>query len=380
MIHDFHIQGFRRFTDYRLKDLRRVNLLVGDNNCGKTTVLEGLHCLGSKGNPRTLVDAAARRGEILYGSSSLSLHGDDLYPDLSHFFNGHQLSDGVEFRLSASDQNLEVKVVNEPADPIHGKLGQPFQGVVAGFPAEAVYWLQLRYESDYGEKSHRLTRIGDTGALEERWLESRIPGTHTADESSPSVFVALDGFDASSIRALWDKVNRIGRETDVEESLRIIAPGLRDVYIDSATPLVTAGPSNGRFNRVGIHVRLDTNLQRVPLASMGEGMFRALALGLAFTASSGNTLLIDEIDTGLHWSHLSDIWRMVIKTAKAHNSQVFATTHSADCLKGLASVCDIHPELADEVSVHTIDPKLEESVVVPGSRLAMVVGAEIEVR
>ena len=40
-------------------------------------------------------------------------------------------------------------------------------------------------------------------------------------------------------------------------------------------------------------------------------------------------LLIDEIENGFHYSVLPDVWKLIFKTAKDLNVQVFATTHSS---------------------------------------------------
>jgi AAA15 family ATPase/GTPase len=41
------IKAFRGIQDLEFYDLGRINLLVGQNNCGKTSVLEAMHVLGN---------------------------------------------------------------------------------------------------------------------------------------------------------------------------------------------------------------------------------------------------------------------------------------------------------------------------------------------
>jgi AAA15 family ATPase/GTPase len=36
------IKNFRCFEDFKLKDLKRINIFVGDNNSGKSSVLEAV--------------------------------------------------------------------------------------------------------------------------------------------------------------------------------------------------------------------------------------------------------------------------------------------------------------------------------------------------
>jgi AAA15 family ATPase/GTPase len=65
---------------------------------------------------------------------------------------------------------------------------------------------------------------------------------------------------------------------------------------------------------------------------MGYGMNRILNLAIALVSTEKGVLLVDEIETGLHYEAQLDMWRLVLKTAKDLDVQVFATTHSWDCI------------------------------------------------
>ncbi len=43
--------------------------------------------------------------------------------------------------------------------------------------------------------------------------------------------------------------------------------------------------------------------------------------------------MIDEIDTGIHYSRMKDFLKKVLQSAKNKNVQIFATTHSKECLE-----------------------------------------------
>jgi AAA15 family ATPase/GTPase len=73
---------------------------------------------------------------------------------------------------------------------------------------------------------------------------------------------------------------------------------------------------------------------------MGDGIWRLLGIALSLVTTRGGVLLIDEIDTGLHYSVLVDMWRLVLETARSLDVQVFATTHSRDCYEALAAVAE----------------------------------------
>jgi predicted ATP-dependent endonuclease of OLD family len=70
----------------------------------------------------------------------------------------------------------------------------------------------------------------------------------------------------------------------------------------------------------------------IPLGSMGDGMRRILTLAMCAVNVENGFLLIDEIDTGLYYEVQADMWRLILETAQRLDVQVFATTHSWDCV------------------------------------------------
>jgi AAA15 family ATPase/GTPase len=71
---------------------------------------------------------------------------------------------------------------------------------------------------------------------------------------------------------------------------------------------------------------------------MGDGMNRILTIILALVNSDNGCLLIDEFENGLHYTVQENLWRIIFHLSKELNIQVFATTHSEDCIKGFQSV------------------------------------------
>lgn len=133
-------------------------------------------------------------------------------------------------------------------------------------------------------------------------------------------------------------------------------------------------------DRSGVLVGLRGNDRRVPLGCMGDGMRRLLALSLSLNYARGGYLLIDEIDTGLHYTIMASMWELVVHTARTLGIQVLATTHSADCVRGLAAFCKESPEMCSEVATLKIDCDLEQSVRFSGSEVLQAVEQEIEIR
>ncbi len=78
----------------------------------------------------------------------------------------------------------------------------------------------------------------------------------------------------------------------------------------------------------------------MPIGSLGDGIWRRmLGLALSVVQSPGVTLLVDEIDTGLHHTVMKDLWRFLYSCAVQFDVQIVATTHSRDCVQSLAVIC-----------------------------------------
>ena len=114
MIHTFTLKNYRGFDEYELADLTRVNLLVGRNNSGKTSILEAVHFLAARGDPAVLTHSANRRGELnaVEAGSGRQWGG----PEISHFFFGHRIKPGTDFHLSSDDKHGQIEVVIRTAD------------------------------------------------------------------------------------------------------------------------------------------------------------------------------------------------------------------------------------------------------------------------
>jgi hypothetical protein len=195
-----------------------------------------------------------------------------------------------------------------------------------------------------------------------------------AEESPPAQLITPDSLEPSSMGRMWNKILIEGREAEVVAALQILEPTLNNIFFLSSDFAYRAG------DRAGILAEFRGIRQRVPLGSHGDGMRRLLALSLSLIRAEGGVLLVDEIDTGLHYSIMGDMWRMVVEAAKRAKVQVFATTHSLDCVRGLGWLCETHPDLRNEVSLQKIEPALGEAVAMDPEHIMTAVQQGIEVR
>jgi AAA15 family ATPase/GTPase len=121
-----------------------------------------------------------------------------------------------------------------------------------------------------------------------------------------------------------------------------------------------------KIQKVGLIVKPDKNIpmiflknERIPLKHLGEGMSRVFHLILALVNAKDGFLLIDEFENGLHYTVQPKVWALIFKLAKALNVQVFATTHSWDCVKGFHAVWE---NQENEGTFHRLDNDPDEGI------------------
>ena len=362
MLGKLKLDGYRGFDAYELTDLARVNLLVGKNNCGKTSVLEAVHFLVSKGDPAVLIHSANRRGEV----SDAGFRAErGTRPDVSHFFFGHRFEPGLRFRLSGHG---EVSVTVRTPDP--DDEPSLFEN-----ETDDSHVLVLQVESTQLKRRVALP-VAENGVL----LSSRFQRFRSSWSDdlgallSPVRFVTPDSLDLDPMRSMWDQVLIEGRESDVINAMKLLEPDLDSIHF------LTSEDPRMRSGRAGVLLGFRGAGRRAPLGSYGDGMRRLLALSLSLIRTAKGFLLIDEIDTGLHWTVMEEMWRLVVETARRSSIQVFATTHSYDCIRGLASLVESQPDLAGEVSIQKIERSLKKAVSVDAQGIRVAVDQDIEVR
>lgn len=341
MIRTLRLENYRSFREYELRDLTRVNLLVGRNDCGKTSVLEAVELLASRGDPQVLVGSMRRRGEFHVTPDGRQIPQYPVY----HQFHGHGIGIGSSLSISSDDGlgQVRIDVVEGWQDESH----ELFDVSEAGLLPLA---LLIRRGSEEENLKYPLTQ---DGAL--AWSRSmpRRPPRPWQPTLPPAQFVTAESLRPRDMAALWDQVLVAGRESEVVSALRILQSEIDSIHF-------LTGDAAGRAG--GIVLGFKGGSRRAPIGSHGDGMRRLLAVSLSLVRAAGGFLLIDEIDTGLHWTVMEDMWKLVVGAAIESSIQVFATTHSLDCIIGLASLLRDRPDLGEAVSVQKIERQLDHGV------------------
>ena len=362
MLKTLAMRGFRGFESYVMNDLTTVNLIVGKNNCGKTTVLEAVELLVSNGHPTAFARVALHRDEMLAPTPRYDA-------EISHLFSGSVCEPGTRFELTSSgkhDISVTILALDEIGEEMRKRSMLHRQDDEDDEPVPQ-FGLRIETGADGASAVHVLPVDKEGRIPYESWRKT----VYSAPSEPPVRFLGMDSRLDAGMRDAWNGVIAEGRENEIAQDLQFLVPDIASIHFLASDRL-----RSGSTILVGRH----KGGRRMPIGSYGDGLRRLLALRLALQGANHGYLLIDEIDSGFHWTVMEDMWRLLVEVAKESDVQIFATTHSLDCIRGLGSLVNSRPDLSKHVSIQKVHPALTQAVSFAGEQIAIAVEQAIELR
>ena len=338
MLDSLLIKNFRSLEHLEVRKLGRVNLIVGKNNSGKSTVLEALRIYAGNAQ-RPLLEAIAREHNERYKvEEQVSLDDDTMLP-FQDFFTGRIFSiDGTKAIEVGEIGNPSSLLVIKYAllEQIEVEVDDEEEGAVSRIrrrlltPAEAIdseAELQPVFSVKKGDRNRPLVKL--TGSI----VTSRM--MFDSLHAQPCSVIPTDFISMDEMADEWDAIVLTDQEEIVKRALRIISPDFESLVFvrdDGATDY-----ARSRRMRTAM-VKLKGMARPVPLNSLGDGMLRVLQLSLKLFGAKGGFFLIDEFENGLHYSIQEKVWELLFEMAERYKIQIFATTHSWDCIESFTKV------------------------------------------
>jgi hypothetical protein len=352
MIKRLKIEGFRGFRHLSVNEFAQANLIVGKNNCGKTSLLEALRFLVSTDYMATLSNILIERNDSGGRNESRSESFGFAKPVERLFFGCPEIDVTPVEAVVTDCHELEV-VMSASLRPFEARM-TPGQAVLP-FPD---------YAQDSVLTSSDLVPVlnvtRNSVKIFEISLHSHPRVIRTFDEQlrpiglGSQVFVPPEGTRANELPFLWDQVALTDAEADVIECLRLFDPRIQRIAF-------LQGDASSRARKP--MAKIDGFPRPIPLKIMGDGMNRALGIIMAMLNCKDGYVFIDEIENGIHYSVKVDVWKLLLESSQKWNIQIFATTHSWDSIEAF------HAAMAD---LGTSDGRLIRLDLVDGEHRAVV--------
>ncbi len=332
MISKLKIEQFRGIKNLQINNLNRINLVVGDNNCGKTSLLEALQFFKTSGSIGNIYKIARQR-ESLFFVNANSLYekfvcmfphdGSQLRICVSGVYDDKEMEcqvEGEQKKILMDVKELDRFVLRENMDVVTDLEIDQFDGNIV-----------FRYGSEKKDgifKIHRYASISGIPTLEsDKFKIVYVAPFEHLKGNIISQIIKNDGYKAICLKAL-----------------QLFDPEIEDMMIFRSD-----------IGNRPVEYLKHKRLGNMPLSTYGDGIKKVLVLANAIARANEGILLIDEIETSIHKKYYDDIFRFIVKACKTFDVQVFITTHSLEAIDGLLETQDYNEQnLEDSISVVTL--------------------------
>ncbi len=343
MLERIHITNFRRFRELEVPRATRINVITGSNNAGKTSLLEAIFLLSSGGN---LSGVSIGHDLAEHTQQNVTVRKILWTPMFSALDTGalieikaeHSAAGAISVRISLQDKDEALRQ--------EGILRNPY--LFSDF---------LRGDEQAGRTFYRPEGMGIAFAPENMARDTESP-------FDARILLPHSSITGNEAAGLLGGLRQRKRSDLVLRALQAIEPRLQDIEENSVSgaPMI--------WGDIGLS-------ELVPLSAMGGGMVRIVSLALTMAMTEGGVLLVDEIESGIHHAVLADVWRVIDDMSRDLGTQVFATTHSYECLRAAASAVE-----GDDLSIHRLEIDGDETrcVTLDRSQIDGVIEYGMEVR
>jgi AAA15 family ATPase/GTPase len=329
LIHSFEVQNYRSLKNLKIGGLKRVTLITGKNNTGKSSLLEALSIWAVRGRFYRLLEIMSERNELIednkngngyYGKKAGPQEVLKIVKEYEPLFFNRKIdySGGDAINLIANgNEEIHLRFVKYVFDGQEKKvIGDEADEFNIGF---RIGYLKSKAKSTPPFARHLV--LADEVLLRQKI--ANYPKWLPQDEYQ---YLGTQHPDKEASREQLSKITLTDMEDELVRMLKGVEKNIQRIGF------------SGEKKDNQIYVRLDGYREPVLLTSMGDGMSRITAIMLALANSKNGFLLVDEFENGLHWTVQEQLWEVIFRLSKQLNVQVFATTHSDDCIRAFSNV------------------------------------------
>ena len=309
MLNKLEVYHFRGIKEAKIENLGQVNLFWGKNNCGKSSLLDALFLVSGMSNPMLPLTINQMRQ---YGNVS---------PD-GLKVNFFEFDTRTPIRIVATDgERRELTIVAEETGSTEVDTSGSGEGSSLSSTVPISYGLRLRYSINGGKHESSLFFNPLKGTDQAK--RTIDPGY---EERLKCIYLSPKYDFLASVQGLANILQNKD-EKFIIDGLRLIEPSVKDFVFTGGEMLVDVGAS-----------------KRLPVNVMGDGARKIVSLLTTIYDCANGLLLVDELSNGFHYSVMPSLWKVVAYAARKNKTQVFATTHDIDSMKGLRTMALNEPE------------------------------------
>ena len=324
---NIEIKNFRGIDHLTIDDFSRVNILLGQNSSGKSSVLEAISLLTGMDNPDSPLNMNRLRTRNLFSP----------FKDLYYLFNNMDVKTPLE--ISSEQFDGGMRDLRLQLTYVFDEQTARQENGLNGFPpvSETKTFLNtLCMDFDIVSASGKRSYQSSMTANQEGIISNKKPAADYLEKNT-SVYLTADLWGINLASQLSELFKRKQKNIVLQ---RLSHFDRRIVDVD--------------ILQDDIYIEFENVPEKLPLRMTGDGLRRYLNIVAASANPTTNIILIDEIDNGLHYSAYKKLWEAIFALATTTNKQVFVTTHSKETLSQLNEMLEEHPEFQQEMRLYTL--------------------------
>lgn len=336
MLNSLNIRNYRSLKELKINSLGKVNLITGKNNTGKSTILEAIALYAGKGDLGIIYQFLGERGENFKQTETNKNPTESNIKSLASLFTNRivgfeseniisigAVEDTLFGEQTSSENSISLRFIKYYDDiqrDNQGAITTRKRTILDNTNEKQIPIFKFGFETRMGKNSYLLSLDEDRPY---RYGYRNIP----INSNETFQFIRTRNIDREINGKLFDNIALTEKEQFVIDALKII---------ENSTERIAFIEENSR-ERTAV-IKLSSVQSILPLKSMGDGINRILTIILALVNCDNGFLLIDEFENGLHYSVQEQLWKVIFSLSEKLNIQVFATTHSEDCILGFENI------------------------------------------
>lgn len=330
------IKNYRGIKDCKIENLEKINIIVGDNNSGKTSILEVINFLRIPQDINYIKSIAGTRSILMPNYNHKVAYNDliNIFPrdvENKEISINYNFDNGsfINYKIQGEEEKIEIQDELQT----QGKFikTKAFTGKIiidSDFNKLNIF----NGESKFYTIKHNFERI----SFDKEIINSNFVSTY--DHLTQSLIANIIKDDKYKKRVI-EKLNNFNE--DIIDLRKIPDDTLND----------------------DIECIENRNGEYIPINTYGDGIRKMLGIANRLVDAENGILLIDEIETSLHYSIMKDVFDFVIELCSELNIQLFITTHNSEVIDKILNVySDENEEYLEQMSVITLVAKNNQTV------------------
>ena len=298
-IKSIDIKNYKCFENFKADGFKRVNLIGGKNNVGKTAFMEAMFIPNSISYSKEATYQDTKERDKLQFAVIKSL----LFIAKNRKKNSMlSLWSNEEFKIDFKDLHININ---------HNKIMISLEDNIININR----YTKVKNMTDWNDGGIDLLRFRDNKFYHTIYYKNKLPVLDMYNfipSQFDDVYFLQSLIDELKIKGIYNNfIKKIALKFEIEDIS----------WVDKKNSLMIQ--ENGKYTSI---------------SEYGDGIVRYLTIVATLLFYKDSVIFIDEIENGIHYNNFDQLWKEILTISEEQNVQIFATTHSKECIESYYKV------------------------------------------